>query len=319
MEDRVIPVNPRLYLLRREVEQKLLIPFRLHGWCAKIVREVDHDDCIEIVAKRGAVATRIAVHYSSSGISNASYRDLSKRVDRIFFNGQPYELDSFANGVTIPVEPLDDFFPFLLDLNKQVEPDRSRPDIRRRPSAVRRLTAENPLDAVVARLQQFTSDTLARKLVQRRAETESVALTPEAMAAKATAIAYSMHSALDYIVSTPRDPLNRRVLGLYYGTMALAQAEMLASPSGPINLDEVEAMTRHGHGLYTLAAPNGGFADLHVGVLAKRLFTGVDEVPEARHLRLSEEEAEIGRRAQKSACWHGLLAPRPVRIHARDR
>ena len=113
MEDRVSPVNPRLYLLRREVEQKLLIPFRLHGWCAKIVREVDHHDCIEIVAKRGAVATRIAVHYSSSGISNASYRDLSKRVDRIFFNGQPYELDSFANGVTIPVEPLDDFFPFL--------------------------------------------------------------------------------------------------------------------------------------------------------------------------------------------------------------
>ena len=33
-----------------------------------------------------------------------------------------------------------------------------------------------------------------------------------------------------YVVSTPRDALNRRVLGLYYGTMALAQAEMLTSP-----------------------------------------------------------------------------------------
>ena len=32
MEDRVSPVNPRLDLLRREVEQKLLIPFRSHGW-----------------------------------------------------------------------------------------------------------------------------------------------------------------------------------------------------------------------------------------------------------------------------------------------
>ena len=89
MEDRVSPVNPRLDLLRREVEQKLLIPFRSHGWSAKIVREVDYDDCIEIVAKRCAVATRIAVLYSSSGISNASYRDLSNRVDRIFSRVNP--------------------------------------------------------------------------------------------------------------------------------------------------------------------------------------------------------------------------------------
>ena len=80
-----------------------------------------------------------------------------------------------------------------------------------------------------------------------------------------------MRGALDYVVSTPRDPLNRRILGLYYGIMALAPAEMLASPSGPSDLDKVEAMTRHGHGLYTLA-PNGGFADLHVGVLARGFF-----------------------------------------------
>ena len=33
-------------------------------------------------------------------------------------------------------------------------------------------------------------------------------------------------------------------------------------------LDEVEGMTKWGHGLYTLAVPNGGFADVRVGVLA---------------------------------------------------
>ena len=266
MQDRVSRVNPRLDILRPVVEQKLLIPFRFHGWSAKIVGEVAHHDCIEIVATKGALATRIAVLYSSSGISRASYRDLSNRVDRVFFNGPPHMLESFANGVTIPVESLDAFFPFLLDLNKQVEPDRSLSVIFRRPATVRRLTSENPLDAVVARLRQFTSDTLARKLVQRRAERNNVALTSDETDAKATAIAYSMRGALDYIVSTPRDPLNRRVLGLYYGTMAFAQAEMLACPAGPSNLDRVEAMTRKGHGLYTLSGPNGGFADLHVGV-----------------------------------------------------
>jgi len=59
---------------------------------------------------------------------------------------------------------------------------------------------------------------------------------------------------------------------LYYGTMALAQAEMLASPSGPTDLDEVEDMTKFGHGLYALPTPEGGFADLQVGVLARGFF-----------------------------------------------
>ena len=112
--------------------------------------------------------------------------------------------------------------------------------------------------------------TLARRLVEKRTETEGIALPPEVIASKAIGIAYSMRSALDYVVSTPRDALNRRVLGLYYGTVALAQAEMLASPLGPIDLDRVEGMTRHGHGLYAL--PQSGFADLRVGVLASGFF-----------------------------------------------
>ena len=264
--------NPRLDRLRGEVERTVLEPFRLHGWSAEIVREVDRDDCIEIAARRRAVTTRIAVLYSSSGISNTRYQELSNEVARIFFSGQPYMLDSFARGVTVPVEPLQDFFPFLLDLNRQVDPDCSPPVIPRRPAAVLRLTAENPLDSIIARLQQFTSSTLARRLVERRAETQAIPLQAEVIASKAIGIAYSMRGALDYVVSTPRDALNKRVLGLYYGTMALAQAEMLASPSGPNDLDQVEGMTRYGHGLYALPTPQGGFADLHVGVLARGFF-----------------------------------------------
>ena len=272
MDDRAGAADPRLGILRPEVEQTVLKPFHSHGWSAEIVLEIDGHDCIEIAADRGTVATRIAVLYSSSGISNSDYRTLSNRVERIFFNGRPYMLDSFASGATVPVEPLGDFFPFLVDLNKRVEPDRSVSVMPRRTATVRRLTAENPLDAVIARLQQFTSQTLAAKLVQRRASKEGIAPAPEAIASKATGIAYSMRSALDYVVATPRDALNKRVLGLYYGTMALAQAEMLASPAGPIDLDQVEGMTRYGHGLYTLAMPQGGFADLRVGVLANGFF-----------------------------------------------
>ena len=50
----MISANPRLDLLRWEVERTVLKPFRLHGWAAEIVREVDRDDYIEIAAQRGA-------------------------------------------------------------------------------------------------------------------------------------------------------------------------------------------------------------------------------------------------------------------------
>lgn len=272
MDDRVSPPNPRLPLLRGEVERSVLDLFRLHGWSADIVREIKRDDCIEIAARKGVVAARIAVLYSSSGISNVRYKELANEVDRIFFRGQPYMLDSFARGVTVPVEPLRDFFPFLVDLNRQVDPDCSPLVIPRRPPTVLRLTAENPLDAVIARLQQFTSSTLARRLVERRADSESRTLTTETIESKAIGVAYSIRGALDYVVSTPRDALNRRILGLYYGAMALAQAEMLASPSGPTDLQKVENMTRYGHGLYTYQGPGGGFADLRVGVLRSGFF-----------------------------------------------
>ncbi|MDE0392912.1 MAG: hypothetical protein OXI57_12685 [Rhodospirillales bacterium] len=272
MDASVASANPRLGILRQEVEGTVLIPFKSHGWSTRIVREIDSQDCIEVFAERDAVSTRIAVLYSSSGISYSDYGTLSQRVERIFFIGQPYMFDSFAGGATVPVEPLSDFFPYLVELNKRAAPDRSPPVIPHRAVTLRRLTAENPLDAVIARLQQFTSEGLARKLVNRRAEAVCKILSCETVAAKSTGIAYSMRSALDYLVSSPREALIRRVLGLYYGTMALAQAEMLASPSGPTDLGKVEDMTRYGHGLYALPASNGGFADLRVGVLKSGFF-----------------------------------------------
>ena len=142
MDDRMNPANPRLGIFREEVDQTVLKPFRSHGWSAQIIREIDGHDCIEIAAERRAAATRIAVLYSSSGISKSDYSELSNRVQHIFFNGQPYMPESFASGATVPVEPLGDFFPYLVDMNKHVEPDRLPSTLPRVPVLVRKLTAE---------------------------------------------------------------------------------------------------------------------------------------------------------------------------------
>lgn len=261
------PPNPRLAILRREVEQTIGKPLLTHGWSVSVTRESNGIDCIEIEAIKNDVTVRIAVLYSNA-IDNVAFRSLAGRSDHIFFQGQQYKLESYAQGVTVPVEPLGDFFPFLVAQNKRVYPDRSPAFLPRKPTTVRRLTAENPLEAVLTRLQQFTSVRLAARLVERRSASEGKPLAPAVISSKATGIAYSMRSALDYASASPTERLNKRVLGLYYGTMAFAQAEMLASPSGPIDLDEVEGMTKQGHGLYTLPGASDTFADLRVGVLA---------------------------------------------------
>ena len=260
-------VNPRLTILRREIDEWVLKPLRSCGWSASTIREVDYGDYIEIAASRKTVIIRIAVLYSS-GTSNAIYRELSDRVDHIFFFGQANGLESYTRGITVSVGPLSDFLPFLINMNKRIEPDRSPPVMAHKTPRILRLIAENPLETVMARLQQFTSVKLAARLVERRNSQAEPSLSDRQVRGKAIGISYTMRSALDYLVPKSSDRLNARVVRLYYGTLALAQAEMLASPSGPEDLEQVEAMTKQGHGLYTFSMPSGGFADLHVGVLA---------------------------------------------------
>ena len=171
-------------------------------------------------------------------------------------------------GVKIPIESTGDFFAFLIAQNKKLEPDQT-PQLKRPPIlAVRRITDENPLESIFSRLQQFTSISLAAKLVLRRADYEKVPLSAEVVASKAAGIAFSMRNALDYFSFGPTDLLNKKILGLYYGTMAFAFAEMLASPTGPTDLAAVEAMTKSGHGLFAISGATDSFEDLQVGVLA---------------------------------------------------
>ena len=258
--------NSRSILLRRDVEHRVLKPLRAYGWSATVESSTDPVNIVEIAIDTGSVTTRIAVLYGGGAISNEEYISLSKRVGHIFVRGQPHTLNSRAKGVEIPIDPLDDFYPFLISLNNQGKPESAL--VPRKTRGMKRLTAENPIDTIFARLEQFTSIHLASRLVLRRSTIEGTPFTSKTVNHKATGVAYSMRSALDYFGSTPSDKLNKRVLSLYYGTMAFAQAEMLAAPSGPRDLDEVEGMTKYGHGLYTVPGPTGGFGDLYVGLIA---------------------------------------------------
>lgn len=130
------------------------------------------------------------------------------------------------------------------------------------------IKAENPLVGIWARLDQFASTSLAEKLIRRRAKEQSVDISEEKVKGKGIGVAFALRNASDYFRAVPFESLNKRILSLYYGGLALAFAEMLASPAGPADLDEVEGYTTRGHGFYAFGTEQRGFSELLVGVMA---------------------------------------------------
>ncbi|WP_231584945.1 hypothetical protein [Burkholderia sp. 9120] len=258
-------------ILHRATDQQILKPLRTHGWTASITGENTSGEYLTITASKSDVTRLIALMYTSA-TDNRYYKQLDGNVDHIFVNGALYKVESFAYGISTPVSPIDDFFPVLVDWNKQVAPEVGIPADKRGPRTVRHITAERPVDEIWAHLSQLGSVKLADKLVERRAARDSVSLSGEQLQAKSAGVAYAIRNAADYFRNAANESLNRRILSLYYGSLALAFAEMLASPSGAADLDEVEGMTKHGHGLFTVASATDDLGALHVGVLATGFF-----------------------------------------------
>jgi hypothetical protein len=264
-------VEQRMNILREAADQQLLKPFRTHGWDAFVSSEDTSGEYLIVEARKAAATRRVALLYTSA-TDNRHYKALDAAVDHIFTNGALYHIESFTHGIAKPVTPIGEFFPVLVAWNKELAPDPHIPLPPARAHRVRHITGENPLAGIWSRLDQFSSVTLAEKLIKRRVTEESSVLTPDAIRKKAEGVGFAMRSASDYFRGMPFESLNRRILTLYYGSMALAFAEMLASPHGPADLDEVEGMTKYGHGLYVLASGTGDFGGLSVGVIASGFF-----------------------------------------------
>ena len=205
----------------------------------------------------------------TSATDNSHYKNLDGAVDHIFTNGALYQIENFAFGITKPVTPVGEFFPVLVAWNRELAPDAHKPLPRASPLPIRRITAEQPIVSIWSRLDQFASVNLAETLVARRAKEQSIPLTPDEIKAKAEGVAFTIRNASDYFRAVPFESLNKRILSLYYGVLALAFAEMLASPRGPGDLNEVEGFTKRAHGLYTVPSATGDFGGLSVGLLGR--------------------------------------------------
>ncbi|MGA3028918.1 MAG: hypothetical protein ABSF98_29615 [Bryobacteraceae bacterium] len=261
-------MEQRMNILREAADQQLLKPFRTHGWDAVVSSEDTSGEYLIVEARKAAATHRVALLYTSA-TDNRHYKALDAAVDHIFTNGALYDIESFTHGVAKPVTPIGEFFSVLVAWNKELAPDMHKPLPPARARRVRHITGETPLAGIWSRLDQFTSKTLAEKLIRRRATDESFTLTTD-IEKKAEGVAFALRNASDYFRGVPYESLNKRILSLYYGVLALALAEMLASPQGPADLNQVEGFTKRGHGLY--AVQTGDFGGLSVGLLGRGFF-----------------------------------------------
>ncbi|MBS7532282.1 hypothetical protein KHC28_01265, partial [Ancylobacter sonchi] len=265
----------RLDILKRDAEQKILAPLRMHGWKAAVDREVKPGEYIVMSAERGGKRLTFALLYSSA-TDNKVYQALQAEVDLIMFNGAPYHLQSFTQGITAPVRPADEFPVILVQWNRETSEGKFAPD----EEAVatldegeegddhRVLLSETPIEAVWLRLRQFHSVRLAQGMIEGRAVRAGVPLSSEVLKDKAEGVAFALRNATDYFTASQTRNVSQRILNLYYGSMAFVFAEMLAAPMGPVTLAEIEDVTKKGHGLYTIDGATTDLQDIIVG--AKR-------------------------------------------------
>jgi hypothetical protein len=290
----------RMDILRGDAERKIFEKLRTHNWSANIEREFP--DGLVISAERGGHRHIIALIYGSA-TDNRVYKSLAAEVEHIFFNGQPYLVEQFTQGVTKPVGSVDDFHGLLLEWNKASADGKFAPEDEQKSPAAdptilrpRLLLADEPIEAIWLRLRQLQSVTLARKMIEARAVAEHVGLDDDALQSKAQGVAYALRNASDYFQVKDGQTFSQRVLNLYYGSLSFAFAEMLAAPRGAKALSDIEDSTKAGHGLYTLDGLSDGLEQIVVGVLPSGFFpawtksigTPITRFPESKPRRYDQ-------------------------------
>lgn len=276
----------RLESLMRGAENEIISKLKTHGWKTEVVEEVSRGDYVIIETSRGESKHRMALLFSA-GTANQIFKDLEDKVEHVFINGSigANDLKSFAYGLKNPVTSINDFQLKLLEWNQEstnglfssfnTDTDSLDPDISLdvEDSKYNRIQSENPIQGVWIHLRQLESVTLAKKNISRRAKSEKVSLTDEALSSKSEGLAFALRNASDYFKFAEGSNISQRIINLYYGTLSFAFAEMLSSPFGPITLSEIEDSTKQGHGLYTIDGKSDKLEDLIIGVIKNGFYS----------------------------------------------
>lgn len=281
--------NPRISLMKKNTGKLNTISTTL-GWKLSELRSDTHHSYlvykVEKENKQASVIHKFALLYSQS-TDTSVYRSLENEVECILINGITFDSNnSFSRNCQIPVIPESEFLyvitdwnmdfldvPLIDDISSVTDEitDSQRQKSSGNPDVIH-IIEENPLEQIYTQLRALTSQTVARKAVELHAHNQKINLDNEIIESKAKGVSYLVQNAIDYYDSASTENMTQRMLNLYYGTIALMEAEMLIYGEQYKELAEIEQVTKNGHGMATFGNAESGLNDFYVGIINKGLF-----------------------------------------------
>lgn len=267
-----VEYNARVKILMDRIEKDFSRVADALGWAISLASAQDRHSYAVFSVSRDSVSHKFGYLYSQS-TDKSVYRLLESTVEVIFIQGMEFDpSNSFSQGCKIPVLPDNDFLYVMTDWNMEflgVEP--SQEEGVREEKEKLRIIEENPLQQIYAHLQSLTSRTVAKQAVLYHARHDGLSFTDDVVNGKAEGVSYLVQNAIDYYDNAATRNITQRLLNLYYGTIALMEAEMLIYGEQYSMLSEIENITKFGHGMVTFGEADS-LKDFYIGVLNKGLF-----------------------------------------------
>lgn len=267
-----IKMNPRTQILVNRVNNdfnSIAVELR---WTISLNEIHDNHSFIIFTVARDSVSHKCGFLYSQSTDSSV-YRLLEKDTEVIFIQGHDVETNNtFSRGCKVPVLPEEAFLYVLTDWNMEfLGVDSAITVGKTKKRETINIIEENPLQQIYTHLQLLTSKIVARQAVLYHARDRNNQFTQDEVESKAEGVSYLIQNAIDYYDNAETGNITQRMLNLYYGTVALMEAEMLIYGDRYKRLGEIENITKSGHGMLTFGDAKD-LKDFHIGVMDKGLF-----------------------------------------------
>ena len=306
-EERGNDIVPRVGLMRQDVRELNQIADVL-GWELTEVRSDGYHSYLVYQIQRRedpSASHRFARLYSQS-TSRSVYQQLSAEVEYIFIHGMGFDPhDSFSQGCAVPVLPESEFRYVLTDWHMAslgIAPrfgGETAVTEETREERVIHIVEENPMEQIYTQLRALTSKAVAARSVEYHAAQRGQTWERSVIEAKAQGVAYLVQNAIDYYDNASTENITQRMLNLYYGTIALMEAEMLVYGDQYQKLEEIEAVTKNGHGMATFGDAAAGLEEFQIGVFRQGLFQAW-----LSHRGVDVSEFPDSKKAAQQSSWH---------------
>lgn len=129
------------------------------------------------------------------------------------------------------------------------------------------MTAENPLQQIWMMIKSLRSLSVCKSMLE--AKYAKNPQSEDVLISKAHGVSFLIQNACDYFEVATTNNLTQRLLNLYYGTLSFVEAEILVNSNAFKSLDDIEHITKQGHGLYSVSNEVKNVGEIGVGVLGQ--------------------------------------------------